>query len=298
LPLLLQATLEDVVQHHPQEDLQHLLVAGLACAQEAISVLEVSPHAFDDPAAVAALQDGHETDGDTHLPPQHSNSAAFSDGRPSSSLDMHRYHMEHPSALRTNLCRIVYANPALEALMGRSSADLYDLSCLISPDTDLQDIQALQHALRDRRPATVKILCSRPSGAFWMTLSLSPIHHTFPFRSAAWVPGSMPPTPGGARSVAGDDFSRSCSSDLVPGGGQGRQQHQSYMRSNTPDMCNAVAEALEAVRGSQRQGGQPGEVTAHITCAASEAGGGPPGGPLHYLCVFQDMTEQIRQKVG
>ncbi|MCL6561633.1 MAG: diguanylate cyclase [Firmicutes bacterium] len=74
--------------------------------------------------------------------------------------------------------RILYANPAFEALSGWSKQALlgHTPRLLQAPESDRQALSTVHHAVADARPCCVEVLNRRPDGSrFWNQFSLTPL---------------------------------------------------------------------------------------------------------------------------
>ncbi|KAL6752615.1 hypothetical protein V8C86DRAFT_3029396 [Haematococcus lacustris] len=144
--------------------------------------------------------------------------------------------------------RLLYANPALEQMLGASTSQLRSqgLTCLLGPQPQPADSAALAAALASGRPSTVKVRSglgpgtSKRAGAAdeagavgrvqWTSLSLAPICQ-LPFTSAVWVPGQLS-NPGSLRESLEQE---------------GFRAQRSLLRPDSPSRRNAEGQHLSLV---------------------------------------------------
>lgn len=331
--LHVQAILEDVTSSRSSEELQQLLMSGIACAQLGISIVEVLPGQLA--RASSAASSSTMRQGDAHAlggqpqdiapasasasAPQgtgsHMEASQQQAGVPGPSLQSSQQQQQQQED-QPLAGRIVYVNPALERMVGRSLASLQGrpLSDVLGPCPSADDCAALSDALASRQFSQVTVLTSRERESAWTRISITPISQLpfssmAAFPSAAWLPGllfpSGPPSPRPTNTPLGDldsvlrGYSRSNSGEQEGG----TEQLPSPLPRAT---CDAVVLAMARLAGGSVSG--PPAVNSH------GSGGGPDGGsmggglgdddglalglPMHCLCVHQDVSARVSEQLG
>jgi len=244
---------EDVTASRSTEELQQLLMSGISCAQLGVSIVEVGPPAGSGNAA---------------------------DSSAASQPDSHA------------LGRILYANPALERMVGRSASSLMSQSLgeVLGPRASPDDLQRLAAALQSRSFSQVTALARRDGSegsSIWTRISVTPINQ-LPFSSAAWLPGlqsSSPVSPLHSMEATRSTDSSRYSSPAISRGTSKDLTHPSTTPNATSTACDAVAAAMSQL---VNEGGGNGE---------DQEGACTPW-PLHCLCVHQDVSARMSEQLG